>query len=111
MPPCNAAALLVEKNSQMPPCCERMAALLEEKNPQMPPCCCGGITGRKKSANAALLCTNGGINGKKTRNCHRRVLVAALLVENILQKPPCCICVQIAALLVEEKFATAALLL
>jgi hypothetical protein len=43
-----AAALVVEKNPQMPPCCVRMAALLVEKNPQMPPCCCsGGITGRK----------------------------------------------------------------
>jgi hypothetical protein len=59
------AALLVENNPQMPPCCicVRMAALLVEKirkcrrrvlvaallvenNPQMPPCCCsGGITG------------------------------------------------------------------
>jgi hypothetical protein len=43
-----------------------MAALLVEKNPQMPPSCTsGGITGRKKSANAALLCTNGGITGRK----------------------------------------------
>jgi hypothetical protein len=67
------AALLVEKNPQMPPCCcsggitgrknplmppcrVRMAALLVEKNSQMPPWCTnGGITGRKKSANAALL--------------------------------------------------------
>jgi hypothetical protein len=80
-----AAALLVEKNPQMPPCCVRMAALLVKKirkcrpdvvvaallvegNPQMPPCSTsGGITGRKKSANAALLylCTNGGITGRK----------------------------------------------
>jgi hypothetical protein len=42
------AALLVEKNPQMPPCCVRMAALLVEKNPQMPPCrYTGGITVRK----------------------------------------------------------------
>jgi hypothetical protein len=49
------AALVVEKNPQMPPCCVRMAALLVEKNSQMPPSCTtGGITGRKKSANAAV---------------------------------------------------------
>jgi hypothetical protein len=43
-----------------------MAALVEEKNQQMPPCSTsGGITGRKKSANAALLCTNDGIAGRK----------------------------------------------
>jgi hypothetical protein len=49
------AALLVEKNPQMPPCCTRVAALLVENNPQMPPSfTCGGITGRKKSANATL---------------------------------------------------------
>ena len=35
------AALLVENNPQMPPCCicVRMAALVVEKNPLMPPCC------------------------------------------------------------------------
>jgi hypothetical protein len=52
------AALLVENNPQMPPycICVRMAALLVEKNPQMPPCrYTGGITGRKKFANAAVL--------------------------------------------------------
>jgi hypothetical protein len=70
------AALLVEKNPQMPPCCVQMAALLVEKNPQMPPCCIcvqmaallveknpqmppsrytGDITGRKKFANAAVV--------------------------------------------------------
>jgi hypothetical protein len=50
------AALVEEKNPQMPPCCVRMAALLVEKNPQMPPCCCSGrITGRKKFANAAVV--------------------------------------------------------
>jgi hypothetical protein len=47
---------LVEKNPQMPPCCEQMAALLVENNPQMPPCSTsGGITGRKKSTNATVV--------------------------------------------------------
>jgi hypothetical protein len=52
------AALLVENNPQMPPCCicVRMAALLVENNPQMPPSCTsGGMTGKKKSANAAVV--------------------------------------------------------
>jgi hypothetical protein len=46
-----------------------VAALLVEKNPQMPPCrYTGGITGRKKFANAAVS-TSGGITGrKKTAN-------------------------------------------
>ena len=52
------AALLVEKNPQMPPCSVRMAALLVKKSANaalLYLCTNGGITGRKKSANAALL--------------------------------------------------------
>jgi hypothetical protein len=68
----------------------------------MPPCSTsGGITGRKKSANAALLCTNGGITGrKKFANAavvymwrhYYRVRMAALVVEKNSQMPPSFTC-------------------
>jgi hypothetical protein len=55
-----------ETNSRRQKLICQMAALLVENNPQMPPwCTSGGITGRRKSANAALLCTNGGTTGRK----------------------------------------------
>jgi hypothetical protein len=61
-----------------------MAALLVEKNSQMPPWCTnGGITGRKKSENAAVLLYWRHYWWKIIRKCRPVVLVAALLVEKI----------------------------